>query len=159
MQKIRLISRQPGMYDYNIMATTINEIIDKLEKKKNIIQYHIEKEIKDFWFFKGNETKLPYKKEYTVNTYEDLENIKAIYAFSLKEMKELNELLKDNSILLTLNIFWTFNDKKTEKEKKQEIALKTIDSGIINHPEEKTSLKWKKTTKQPRVSQTKKKKK
>ena len=127
MQKLDFIRRQPGITDFNMLVEKINEIISKLDTKIEIEEVAISRQVKDFTFFKGEETKLPYHAEYTITSNEDATKVFELYNFSYKEIKQINDtIIKWNIVALTIDV----TEEITEKEKKQEIFLgyaKTVD--------------------------------
>ena len=59
LYKLANIRRAPWINDYNLLVDTVNSIIDRLNSKIEIENVNIYREVKDFKFFNGEETKLP----------------------------------------------------------------------------------------------------
>lgn len=127
------------------MVEAINSIIDKLNEKIEIEEISIEKKVKDFKFFNGEEVKLPYEAHHTIKTNEEAKEIFDKYALSYKEMSPINKAIIQWKIV-ALRIY--VEEEITEKEKKQEEMFETIESIVLPPQEEKKPKKRgrKKTT-------------
>ena len=138
MQKLDFIRRQPGITDFNMLVEKINEIISKLDTKIEIEEVAISRQVKDFTFFKGEETKLPYHIEYTITSNEDATKVFELYNFSYKEIKQINDIIiKWNIVALTIDV----TEEITEKEKKQEIFLGYVKTVDLDAPAKETPKK------------------
>lgn len=138
MQKLDFIRRQPGITDFNMLVEKINEIITKLDTKIEIEEVAISRQVKDFTFFKGEETKLPYHIEYTITSNEDATKVFELYNFSYKEIKQINDIIiKWNIVALTIDV----TEEITEKEKKQEIFLGYVKTVDLDAPAKETPKK------------------
>lgn len=51
MQKLDYIRRAPGIGDYNRLVDAINQLIDKVREKKEVVHIAVEREVKDYSFF------------------------------------------------------------------------------------------------------------
>lgn len=140
MHRVDYIRRQPGIGDYNALVDAINWLIDKAQERKEIVHIVIEREVKDYSFFLWNEVSLPYEANYTLITPEDATEIFGAYAFTYKETTQINDAIIEWKII-SLDI--KVAEKITEKEKKQEVVLETIEAEPI---EEKPKKKKKKKT-------------
>lgn len=140
MHRVDYIRRQPGIGDYNALVDAINWLIDKAQERKEIVHIVIEREVKDYSFFLWNEVSLPYEANYTLITPEDATEIFGAYAFTYKETTQINDAIIEWKII-SLDI--KVAEKITEKEKKQEVILETIEAEPI---EEKPKKKKKKKT-------------
>lgn len=131
MQKLDFIRRQPGITDFNMLVEKINEIISKLNTKIEIEEVAISRQVKDFTFFKGEETKLPYHIEYTIMSNEDATKVFELYNFSYKEIKQINDIIiKWNIVTLAIDV----TEGITEKEKKQEVIFEKVKSIDLDAP-------------------------
>lgn len=138
MQKLDFIRRQPGITDFNMLVEKINEIISKLNIKIEIEEVAISRQVKDFTFFKGEETKLPYHIEYAITSNEDATKVFELYNFSYKEIKQINDIIiKWNIVALTIDV----TEEITEKEKKQEIFLGYVKTVDLDAPVKETPKK------------------
>ena len=137
MQKLDFIRRQPGITDFNMLVEKINEIISKLNTKIEIEEVAISRQVKDFTFFKGEETKLPYHIEYTITSNEDATKVFELYNFSYKEIKQINDIIiKWNIVTLAIDV----TEEITEKEKKQEATFEKVETLDLDKP---IKAKWK----------------
>lgn len=121
-----------------MLVEKINEIITKLDTKIEIEEVAISRQVKDFTFFKGEETKLPYHIEYTITSNEDATKVFELYNFSYKEIKQINDIIiKWNIVALTIDV----TEEITEKEKKQEIFLGYVKTVDLDAPVKETPKK------------------
>ena len=121
-----------------MLVEKINEIISKLNIKIEIEEVTISRQVKDFTFFKGEETKLPYHIEYTITSNEDATKVFELYNFSYKEIKQINDIIiKWNIVALTIDVA----EEITEKEKKQEIFLGYVKTVDLDAPVKETPKK------------------
>ena len=125
MLKLDYIRRVPGIGDYNRLVEAINRLIDKAQQKKDIVYIEIEREVKDYSFFLWGEVELPYEANYILITPEDATEIFGAFAFTYKEINQINDAIIEWKIV-SLNIRVT--EKITEKEKKQEAVFETIET-------------------------------
>lgn len=153
LYKLANIRRQPGINDYNQLVDAVNSIIDKLNAKVEIVDVAVNREVKDFKFFNGEEVKLPYHSVHTIASVEDATKVFAMYTFSYKEMKEVNDLVVSGKIVsLTIDV----TEEVTEKEEKQEVLFETVEAVTLEKP---VKGKKKKATKKRGSSSFKSKKK
>jgi len=153
LYKLANIRRQPGINDYNQLVDAVNSIIDKLNAKVEIVDVAVNREVKDFKFFNGEEVKLPYHSVHTIASVEDATKVFAMYTFSYKEMKEVNDLVVSGKIVsLTIDV----TEEVTEKEEKQEVLFETVEAVTLEKP---VKEKKKKATKKRGSSSFKSKKK
>lgn len=137
IRKIDYIRRAPSLTEYNNLIEKVNEIIDKLNTKIEIEEVTILRQVKDFTFFKGEETKLPYHIEYTITSNEDATKVFELYNFSYKEIKQINDIIiKWNIVTLTIDV----TEEITEKEKKQEATFEKVETLDLDKP---IKVKWK----------------
>ena len=110
-----------------MLVEKINEIIIKLDTKIEIEDVSIDRQIKDFTFFKWEETKLPYHAEFTITSNEEATKVFEMFNLTYKEIKQINDIIiKWNIVALVINV----EEEITEKEKKQEALIgyvKTVD--------------------------------
>lgn len=148
MQKLDFIRRQPGITDFNMLVEKINEIIIKLDTKIEIEDVSIDRQIKDFTFFKWEEIKLPYHEEFTITSNEEATKVFEMFNLTYKEIKQINDIIiKWNIVALAINVV----EEITEKEKKQEALIgyvKTVDldAPVKEKPKKKRAKKknsWK----------------
>lgn len=152
LYKLANIRRQPGINDYNQLVDAVNSIIDKLNAKVEIVDVAVNREVKDFKFFNGEEVKLPYHSVHTIASVEDATKVFAMYTFSYKEMKEVNDLVVSGKIVsLTIDV----TEEITEKEEKQEVLFETVEAVTLKKP---VKGKKKKATKKRGSSSFKSKK-
>lgn len=136
MQYLTPIRRFPGIGDYNILVDAINQLIDIVEKKKEVIPVSIEREVKDYSFFLWNEMELPYEADFIITSPEDAAEVFWAYALTYKETAEINNIIiKWNIAALHISV----TEKVSEKEKKQEAVFETIET--INVEEVKAKKK------------------
>jgi hypothetical protein len=93
IRRLDYIRRAPSLTEFNGLIEKVNEIIDKLNTKIEIEEVAISRQVKDFTFFKGEETKLPYHIEYTITSNEDATKVFELYNFSYKEIKQINDII------------------------------------------------------------------
>ena len=123
MQKLDYVRRRPWIADFNTMVDAINNIIDRLNKKIEIEEVTIAREIKDFKFFNGEEVSLPYNTTHTLSSTEDASEVFKLYALTYKEMSNITKLIQEGKVVsLVINV----TEEVTEKEKKQEVIFETI---------------------------------
>lgn len=119
--------KQPWMREYNELAKVVNEIIDKLEEKVEIVPMTLSLKVKDYEFFKWTPPSLPYEAHYTISNYEDYQKLLEKYNLDSRDVKAYKEILDKGRVLsLTINV----EEELTEKDIKQEVAInkiKTID--------------------------------
>ena len=137
MHRIDYTRKFPGILDYNRLVDAINELIDKVNAKVEIEEVTIERQVKDFNFFNWEEVKLPYKWEHTITDVEDAQKVFGKYAFSYKEMKQINDLILHGKIVsLIVNVA----EEVTEKDKKQEVMFDKVETIDFKKP---VKVKWK----------------
>ena len=125
MHKLDYIRRQPWIGDFNTLVDTVNQIIDRLNRKIEIEEVVISKEVKDFKFFNWEETSLPYHAVHTLSNTEDASKIFKLYALTYKEMNNITgSIEKGNIVSLVVDV----TEEVTEKEKKQEAIFETIET-------------------------------
>ena len=125
MQRLDYVRRRPWIADFNNMVDAINNIIDRLNKKIEIEEVTIDREVKDFKFFNGEEVLLPYSVTHTLSSAEDASEVFKLYALTFKEMNNITKLIQEGKVVsLTINV----TEEVTEKEKKQEIIFETIET-------------------------------
>jgi len=148
MQKLDFIRRAPWITDFNMLVEKINEIIIKLNAKIEIEEVTIAREVKDYTFFKWEETKLPYHQEFTITSNEEATKVFEMYNLTYKEIKQINDIIiKWNIVALTIDVV----EEVTEKDKKQETFfgyVKTVDldAPVKEKPKKKRAKKknsWK----------------
>lgn len=137
MQKLDFIRRQPWIGDYNLLVETINKLIDKVNTKVELEEVIIERQVKDFNFFNWEEVKLPYKWEHTITDVEDAQKVFGKYAFSYKEMKQINDLILHGKIV---SLIVSATEEITEKDKKQEVMFDKVETLDFEKP---VKVKWK----------------
>jgi len=131
MQKIDYIRRAPGIGDYNALVDVVNRLIDKVQEKKEIVHILIEREVKDYSFFFWGQVDLPYEANFNLITPEDATEIFWAYAFTYKEIAQINDAIIAWKIV-ALDIKVT--EQVTEKEKKQESTFETIKTVDLDTP-------------------------
>lgn len=137
MQKLDFIRRAPWISDFNMLVEKINEIIVKLNAKIEIEEVTIAREIKDYTFFKWEETKLPYHQEFTITSNEEATKVFEMYNLTYKEIKQINDIIiKWNIVALTIDVA----EEVTEKDKKQETTFEKVETLDLNKP---IKVKWK----------------
>lgn len=137
-RKIDYLRRQPWIGDYNLLVDTVNKLIDEVTKKKEIAELVIERQVKDFTFFKWEEVKLPYEATYSITTPDEATNIFSQYAFTFKEMNSVNKLIQEGKIIsLKVNV----TEEVTEKEEKQEMIFETVEAISIEEVNKKAKQK------------------
>ena len=137
MHRIDYTRKFPGILDYKRLVDAINELIDKVNAKVEIEEVTIERQVKDFNFFNWEEVKLPYKWEHTITDVEDAQKVFGKYAFSYKEMKQINDLILHGKIVsLIVNV----TEEVTEKDKKQEVMFDKVETVDFKKP---VKVKWK----------------
>lgn len=137
MQKLRLLSRAPWMYDYNLLVTAVNEIIDKLSVKIDIKHYEIKMDIDNLSFFKWKEVDFPYVQQTTIHNYDDLQQLLKTYELAHKDSKAIEKIIRDwNICVLNMEIHY-------EEKEKQEIIFKTLGSTVFKNEIKKTEdVEW-----------------
>lgn len=153
LYKLANIRRQPGINDYNQLVDAVNSIIDKLNAKVEIVDVAVNREVKDFKFFNGEEVKLPYHSVHTIASVEDATKVFAQYTFTYKEMKEINDLVIQGKVVsLTIDVV----EEVTEKEEKQEAMFEKVESISLDElaTELKEEKKKKKTVKKKTAKKT-----
>lgn len=119
------------MTEFNTLIERVNQIIDKLNEKIEIEEVIISREVKDFKFFNWEEHKLPYHTIHTLTSVDDVTSIFDKYAFSYKEMKQLNDLISSGKIIsLVIDV----TEEITEKEEKQEVVFETVETVDLSKP-------------------------
>ena len=125
MFKLDYIRRFPWIGDYNNLVDAINQLIDIVEKKKEVVPITIEREVKDYSFFLWNEVTLPYEADYILASPEDAAEVFWTYALTYKEVAQINDtVIKWNIVSLNVKV----TEMVTEKEKKQEAVFETIET-------------------------------
>lgn len=138
--------RRVGLSELSYIVEAVNQIIDKLNQKIEVEGVAIERVTKDFTFFKGEETKLPYHIEYTITSNEDATKVFELYNFSYKEIKQINDIIiKWNIVTLTIDV----TEEITEKEKKQEVTFEKVETLDLDKP---IKVKWKRGRPKKRTS-------
>lgn len=128
IHKIEPLRRVPWIGDYNTLVDAINSIIDKLNAKIEVAEVTIDRQIKDFSFFKWEEVILPYNISYTLSSVADASDIFAKYTLTFKEMDKVNKLIAEWKVVsLIINV----TEEVTEKEKKQEAVFEIVESTPI----------------------------
>lgn len=144
MHKLDYIRRFPGIGDYNNLVDAINQLVDIVSKKKEVIPVIIEREVKDFTFFLWEEAALPYEANFVLMTPEDAASVFWKFALTYKETAQINNtILEWNIVSLEVKV----TEKITEKEKKQEIVFEDVESTIIQQPVKEKKKKIKKPKK------------
>lgn len=125
MQRLDYIRRSPGIGDYNRLVDAINQLIDKVREKKEVVHIAVEREVKDYSFFYWGEVDLPFTANYLITTLEDAIQLFWAYAFTFKETTQINDAIMHwNIVAVDINV----TEKVTEKEKKQEAVFETIEA-------------------------------
>lgn len=145
MHKLDYIRRAPWIGDYNTLVDAVNEIIDRLNRKVEFQEIKIEREVKDFKFFNGEEQRLPFYSEHTLSSIEDASGVFKQYALTYKEMNSITKAIEEWKIV-SLSVSVT--EEVTEKEKKQEAIFETVET--INMAELENSEPKKKKKKSPK---------
>lgn len=141
MQKISYIRRQPWIGDYNALVDAVNQLIDKIQEKKDVVEITIDREVKDYSFFKWNEIELPYINTFLLIKPEDVYEVFDRFVFTYKETNQINDAILEWKIVsLTIRAI----ELVTEKEKKQEITFETINSIAIEELSKSKKKKKKK---------------
>lgn len=136
MHKLEYLRRDVRVGDYNNIVETINKIIDYLNKKVEIEEITINKQVKDFKFFNWETVALPYSATHTLSSAEDASETFKLYSLTYKEMKQVNDAILNWKIVsLKINV----EEIITEKEKKQEAVFEMVES----EPVKKKRTKWK----------------
>lgn len=137
IRKLDYIRRTPSLTEFNSLIEKVNEIIDKLNTKIEIEEVAVSREIKDFSFFKGEETKLPYHQEFTITSNEEATKVFEMYNLTYKEIKQINDIIiKWNLVALTIDVV----EEVTEKDKKQEATFEKVETLDLDKP---IKVKWK----------------
>lgn len=142
MQKLDFIRRAPWITDFNMLVEKINEIIIKLNAKIEIEEVTIAREVKDYTFFKWEETKLPYHQEFTITSNEEATKVFEMFNLTYKEIKQINDIIiKWNIVALTIDVV----EEVTEKDKKQETFFGYVKTVDLDAPvKEKPKKRWRK---------------
>lgn len=136
MKKLDYV-RRIWITEFNTLIEAVNALIDKVNTKVELEEVVIERQVKDFNFFNWEEVKLPYKWEHTITDVEDAQKIFGKYAFSYKEMKQINDLILHGKIVsLIVNVI----EEVTEKDKKQEVMFDKVETIDFEKP---VKVKWK----------------
>lgn len=131
MHKIDYIRHAPGIGDYNRLVDAVNRLIDKVQEKKEIVHIEIEREVKDYSFFFWGQVELPYEANFNLITPEDATEIFGAYAFTYKEIAQINDaIIAWNIVALDIKV----TEQVTEKEKKQETTFEKIESVDLDKP-------------------------
>lgn len=125
MYKVDYIRRQPWIGDYNALVDAVNRLIDKIQTKKETIEISIEREVKDYSFFKWTEVELPFAENFLLLTPEDVYEVFDRFVFTYKETNQINDAIIEWKIV-SLNIKVT--ELVTEKENKQEVMFETVNT-------------------------------
>lgn len=134
------------MGDYNNLVLKINEIIDKIDKPINIQEIQLTEVVKDYYFFKWEETPLPFDEEFTLTSVEDLDLLLHRFNIDLETVKWIEWLLdKWAYVKLWIHI----EEDITEKDKKQLANFETIETQPIEEVKPKKTTK--KTTKKKKT--------
>lgn len=129
--------RRMGLSELSYIVEAVNQIIDKLNQKIEVEKVVVERVTKDFNFFNWEEVKLPYKWEHTITDVEDAQKVFGKYAFSYKEMKQINDsILHGKIVSLIVNV----TEEVTEKDKKQEVMFDKVETIDFKKP---VKVKWK----------------
>lgn len=123
MHKVDYIRRQPWIGDYNALVDAVNQLIDKIQEKKETIEINIEREVKDYSFFKWVEVDIPFEETFLLLKPEDVYEVFDRFVFTYKETNQINNAIIEWKIV-SLNIKVT--ELVTEKEIKQEATFETI---------------------------------
>lgn len=136
MKKLDYV-RRIWITEFNTLIEAVNALIDKVNTKVEIEEVTIERQVKDFNFFNWEEVNLPYKWEHTITDVEDAQKVFGKYAFSYKEMKQINDLILHGKIVsLIVNV----TEEVTEKDKKQEAMFDKVETIDFEKP---VKVKWK----------------
>lgn len=136
MKKLDYV-RRIWITEFNALIEAVNALIDKVNAKVELEEIVIERQVKDFGFFNWEEVKLPYKWEHTITDVEDAQKVFGEYAFSYKEMKQINDLILHGKIVsLIVNV----TEEVTEKDKKQEVIFDKVETIDFEKP---VKVKWK----------------
>lgn len=136
MKKLDYV-RRIWITEFNTLIEAVNALIDKVNTKVELEEIVIERQVKDFGFFNWEEVKLPYKWEHTITDVEDAQKVFGKYAFSYKEMKQINDLILHGKIVsLIVNV----TEEVTEKDKKQEVMFDKVETIDFKKP---VKVKWK----------------
>lgn len=135
-----------GLSELSYIVEAVNQIIDKLNQKIEVEKVAVERVTKDFTFFKGEETKLPYHQEFTITSNEEATKVFEMYNLTYKEIKQINDIIiKWNIVALTIDVV----EEVTEKEKKQEVTFEKIETLDLDKP---IKVKWKRGRPKKRTS-------
>lgn len=149
MHKLEYIRRAPWIGDYNALVDTVNEIIDRLNRKVEFQEIAITREVKDYKFFNWEEFRLPYYREHTITSIEDASEVFKLYALTYKEMNSITKAIEEWKIVsLTVSV----TEEVTEKEQKQEAIFETVQTIEIAGLEPKKEKKKKATKKKKKTS-------
>lgn len=123
MHKLEYIRRQPWIGDYNALVDAVNQLIDKIQEKKETVEINIEREVKDYSFFKWVEVDMPFEETFLLLKPEDVYEVFDRFVFTYKETNQINNAIIEWKIV-SLNIKVT--ELVTEKEIKQEATFETV---------------------------------
>lgn len=131
MRKLDYVRRAPGISDYNSLVEAVNQIIDRLNAKVEIEEVTIERQVKDFKFFNGEEHRLPFHTTHTLTSIDDATKIFNSYTLSYKEMKQINDLLAEGRVVsLIIDVI----EEVTEKDEKQEVIFEKVETIDLSKP-------------------------
>lgn len=143
MFKLDYIRRLPGIGDYNRIVDAVNLLIDKANNKKEVVPVQIVRKVKDYSFFLGNETKLPYKTNFILTDAEEAADVFWKYALTYKETAHINDVIvKWNIVALEIDV----TEEISDKEKKQEAMFETVETTILDTEKPKRKTKKKKNS-------------
>lgn len=123
MHKVDYIRRQPWIGDYNALVDAVNQLIDKIQEKKETVEINIEREVKDYSFFKWVEVDMPFEETFLLLKPEDVYEVFDRFVFTYKETNQINDAIIGWKIV-SLNI--KVSELVTEKEIKQEATFETV---------------------------------
>lgn len=144
MEKLRLFNRPLRLADINNIVDTINQIIDKIDKPINIQEIQLTHIVKDYYFFKWEETPLPFDEEFTLTNVEDLDLLLHRFNIDLETVKWIEWLLNK---WVYVKLWIHIEEDISEKDKKQEVMFETIKTKPIDKVEKKKVVKKKPTKK------------
>ena len=144
MEKLRLFNRPLRLSDVNNIVNTINQIIDKIDKPINIQEIEYTDVVKDYYFFKWEETPLPFDEEFTLTSVEDLDLLLHRFNIDLETVKWIEWLLNK---WIYVKLWIHIEEDISEKDKKQEVMFETIKTKPIDKVEKKKIVKKKPTKK------------
>lgn len=140
MHKVDYIRRQPWIADYNALVDAINWLLDRAQRKKEVVPITIERQVKDYSFFYWQEVGLPFEAEFILTSPEDATRFFSTYALTYKETAQINDvIIKWDIASINMRVVETI----TEKEKKQEVIFETIEAEPVVKPKRKKNGKKK----------------